>query len=875
MQSNINKLSSYILDDNALMALQMYEKIKSDKKFREELKKFLNGQHIFNEIVNFEKDDVYKICLFAKYFFYLKNIFYFSLLHNEYDIEFKMSHGRGERGRRGHCSRQATPVGVLTNRQHFEIRQSEVELILRYKKLLNKRIKERLSSELKNDFRIFFEDNILDQFEFNANYIPTLKRNIEEIKDINFKELNADIIGAVYNNIIDNREQQHSGQHFTNIHEVDIVNAFCIRDTTSSVLDSACGAGAFLVRANYFLKNYQDKPKPQMLISKICGVEIAYFPAFLSKMNLFLLRNNAGRNSTEIVHADFSKVRPEKTYADIFLTENKNSKENKPVNKIAEIEIQLYDACIGNPPYIRQELIERKEAWKDLVQKEFGIKKVNQQSDLYVYYLMHTVSFLKEGGRLGYVISASWLDISFGAGLQKFLLDYFKIITIIDFQKKRSFETASINTVILIVEKCSDRKERIKNNVKFVRIFCEYEKLIGISSSKERFKRVNDFAEGIEFTKKNFSNENLLIDVINQHQLELSSKIDDIYKNGHWGARFLRSPEIFNKTISIAGDKLIPLSQMIEVKYGIKTGANDFFYLADETEKAKELDEVTYEKTFGATRKKHLPVWNRLGWYYSKMANEHFSIEKEYMVQVFKTQREAVNLDVDVSKLKNFVILCSESKDQLRKKKKHILTYIETAEKKQFQIDKRPSCQNGESWYNITSRAFAGDFIFPSKIGERFRLIDNCESNVYCDKVNYVFRIRKEYQKYSDIIFLILNSITFRYFVDLFARQLTGSQTLSDVDVNLVEQTLVINPSLASSRKKELMRIYESLKSREQESIHEEILKRDRKKLDIIILEQLGLSEKDVDELYKAASKYVKDRQTKSESLVTSKSKQK
>ena len=154
-------------------------------------------------------------------------------------------------------------------------------------------------------------------------------------------------------------------------------------------------------------------------------------------------------------------------------------------------------------------------------------------------------------------------------------------------------------------------------------------------------------------------------------------------------------------------------------------------------------------------------------------------------------------------------------------------------------------------------------------------MIDNCESNVYCDKVNYVFRIRKEYQKYSDIIFLILNSITFRYFVDLFARQLTGSQTLSDVDVNLVEQTLVINPSLASSRKKELMRIYESLKSREQESIHEEILKRDRKKLDIIILEQLGLSEKDVDELYKAASKYVKDRQAKSESLVTSKSKQK
>lgn len=829
----INKLSCYILEATASMALPMYEKIKRNRKLREELKKFLNGQNIFNEIVNFEKEEVYKICLFANYLFYLKIILYFSLPHDE----------------------------------------DGAELIWVDKNLFNERIKKRLSNKLKNDFRIFFEDNVLDPIELNGKYIPTIKRNIEEIKDINFKELNADIIGAVYNNLVGNQEQQHSGQHFTNIHEVDIVNAFCVRDTTSSILDSACGASTFLVRANFFMKNYQDKLRQQKLLVRICGVEIASFPTFLSRMNLFLLRNSAGKNSTKIVHADFSKVEPGNTSADIFWGVNKSSTGRSSQKKNAEMQIPLFDACIGNPPYIRQELITNKEVWNGLAKKEFGLKKINQQSDLYVYYLMHTAAFLKEGGRLGYVISASWLDISFGTGLQKFILDHFKIIAIIDYQKKRSFETASINTVIVIIEKCLDRKERIKNNVKFVRIFCEYEKLIGMSRSKERFKRVNDFAGEIESAKKNFRNENLLIDVINQNRLESNSTIDGIYKNGHWGARFLRSPEIFNKIISTAGDKLIPLSQMIEVKYGIKTGANDFFYLADETEKARKLDEATYKKTFGVDKKKHLLLWNYLGWYYSKMTNKHFLIEKEFMVPVFKTQREAKNLNVDISKLKNFVILCNESRDKL--KKKNIIKYIEAAEQKQFQIDKRPSCRNGNNWYNLTSKAFAGDFIFPSKIGEKFRLIDNRESNVYCDKVNYVFRVREEYQKYSDIIFLILNSITFRYFVDLFARQLTGSQTLSDVDVNLVEQTLVINPVLLKSRKRELMTIYSSLKSREQGSIHEEILKTDKKKLDTIIFEELGLNAKDVEELYRVADKYVKDRQAKSESLVTSKSRQK
>ena len=164
-------------------------------------------------------------------------------------------------------------------------------------------------------------------------------------------------------------------------------------------------------------------------------------------------------------------------------------------HKKAVVKFPTFDACVGNPPYIRHELIEHKETWNHLAETEFGLKKINQQSDLYVYYLMHTSAFLNEGGRLGYVISSSWLDISFGTGFQKFLLDHFKIIAIIDHQKKRSFETALINTVILILEKCSDKVSRNANNVKFVRVNDDYEKFIGNSNDENRFERTNTFAE--------------------------------------------------------------------------------------------------------------------------------------------------------------------------------------------------------------------------------------------------------------------------------------------------------------------------------------------------------------------------------------------
>jgi len=69
--------------------------------------------------------------------------------------------------------------------------------------------------------------------------------------------------------------------------------------------------------------------------------------------------------------------------------------------------------------------------------------------------------------------------VQFGGGLQRFLLDHFIIITIIDYQAKRSFNTASVNTVLLVIEKCKDASKRKNNLIKFIRIFSDYEKIIG------------------------------------------------------------------------------------------------------------------------------------------------------------------------------------------------------------------------------------------------------------------------------------------------------------------------------------------------------------------------------------------------------------
>ena len=51
------------------------------------------------------------------------------------------------------------------------------------------------------------------------------------------------------------------------------------------------------------------------------------------------------------------------------------------------------------------------------------------------------------------------------------------------------------------------------------------------------------------------------------------------YEGGKWGGLYLRAPEIYFRVLEKAGDRLVRLGDVAEVRFGIKTGANDFFYL--------------------------------------------------------------------------------------------------------------------------------------------------------------------------------------------------------------------------------------------------------------------------------------------------------
>jgi hypothetical protein len=103
-----------------------------------------------------------------------------------------------------------------------------------------------------------------------------------------------------------------------------------------------------------------------------------------------------------------------------------------------EIFLPELDAIVGNPPYVRQELIasaKQKGAVKDQA-KEYILEveerawpgiNLSRQSDLHVYFWPVATQFLKDGGWFSFLTSSSWLDVRYGFALQRWVLLNFEV----------------------------------------------------------------------------------------------------------------------------------------------------------------------------------------------------------------------------------------------------------------------------------------------------------------------------------------------------------------------------------------------------------------------------------------------------------------
>lgn len=196
-----------------------------------------------------------------------------------------------------------------------------------------------------------------------------------------------------------------------------------------------------------------------------------------------------------------------------------------------------FDLVVGNPPYIRYQFFDKMqqvEAGDIFIKAGLTYSKL---TNAWVSFVVGSSLLLKDkGGRIGFVLPAEILQVSFAQQLRNFLAHFYNKINIISFEKL-VFPDIQQEVVLLLCEKNETKTHHI---------------------------------EHIELRD---ASELASLDVARLRSPK--KKID--FKSNKWTFYFLEQEEI-DFLENIAKDRSIPtLGKFANVEVGITTGSNDFF----------------------------------------------------------------------------------------------------------------------------------------------------------------------------------------------------------------------------------------------------------------------------------------------------------
>ncbi|GAA9606514.1 class I SAM-dependent DNA methyltransferase [Helicobacter pylori] len=114
-----------------------------------------------------------------------------------------------------------------------------------------------------------------------------------------------------------------------------------------------------------------------------------------------------------------------------------------------------FDCIIGNPPYIRQEHIRE---IKPLLQKQYP-NFYNSTADIYTYFFALSYHLLKEKGFNAFITSNKYARAKYGAQLRGLLLKKTTIVSYMELNALKVFESATVDTSIMSFIKQTPPKE--------------------------------------------------------------------------------------------------------------------------------------------------------------------------------------------------------------------------------------------------------------------------------------------------------------------------------------------------------------------------------------------------------------------------------
>jgi len=750
------------------------------------------------------------------------------------------------------------------------------------------------------DWQAVFEPSPLDELGLPTNTESILRELLEDFRRYDFGLLKEDVIGQIMEGLIPEEERHALGQYFTREDLVDFIIGFVAHQDQAHYVDPTCGSGTFLNRLYSrirWLSGYRAAHCD--ILERLWGFDVAHFPAELATINLFRQDVSDRNNFPRIVVSDFFQVQPGKTFS---FPPPKATDDKKIL-----IALPLFDGMVGNFPYIRQELIERQIEgyktsivqaiarewfWKD--QSLFTVRgirdvelqrmahdgsrrqewlqkqiedgrialRLSGQADIYAYLFYHAAALLKEGGRMGIVTSNAWLDVAYGVELKHFFLNHFKIVAIVASWCEPWFEDAAINTAFVILERCEDAEQRNSNIVRFVKVKKPLAELLPqdlLLREAERWQKVDALVRVIETADARITawdpTTGQVQSLCGIHtvetdafrirlvpQAELEAELTTKGETAKWGL-YIRAPQVYFDILARAGDKLVPLSQVAKVRFGIKTGINDFFY----------LEPLGSGSAPGTLRVKNVQGW--VG-----------EIEEECLRPVIKSPKEAAGLVVEPQKLRYRLFLppvdpsLPDPHQELQDRYPLAYEYVKWGEQQRTSQGQSwshvPSVKGRKAWWLLGERN-PSSFLTMGFIDRRFFVLEN--AGVLASDVMFEWDFRDP--SMFGLSMSLVNSTLTYLLLEMLGRQNLGDGVLKIIGPEL-NALLIPDPSIICDTDREkIAKAYEKLKKREVMQIDREVKQKDRRALDEAVLAALGLEpDRYLPDIYEGLVEMVKER---------------
>jgi len=352
----------------------------------------------------------------------------------------------------------------------------------------------RFAYETMNQFYPYlFHPDIFDWYRPDSDIILDI---LFMFNRYNFKSVDREVLGKLYEKYIDKEERKRLGQFYTPESVIDYILQAVGYSPENEIegeklLDPACGSGGFLVRAvKALVERYQRRNVPAEIIlnrvrDSIYGFDINPFAAHLAEMNLLFqvidLINEAKKANPDFSMGKFNifvtdSLRMPKVEEQGQLSFGEESSEYMEEAEIVK-QIKLkqgdfsqgFDFVVGNPPYLKANAPQQEVSrLRRQIEKQNYFRTLFEKWDLYIPFIEFGFKAAKEGGWFSFIVSDAYRTADYALKSRGMLLEESKVAQIDFFAGLRLFDEPQVENCIFAVQKKapieSDEVRRIKHH---------------------------------------------------------------------------------------------------------------------------------------------------------------------------------------------------------------------------------------------------------------------------------------------------------------------------------------------------------------------------------------------------------------------------